>query len=59
MGQRPGEFFRDRKGDKLNAVVFLVGKERPNDGVAAHVVLKKGSGGGFIVKVVARDLKHI
>ena len=50
-------FFRDKKGDTLNTVTVLVGKERQNGGVSAHVVPKKGSGGGFRVKQVDRDLR--
>ena len=40
-------FFRDRKGDKNTATVLVI-KERSKSGVAAHVVPKKGFGGGFV-----------
>ena len=49
-------FFRDRKGDKNTATVLVI-KERSKSGVAAHVVPKKGSGGGFIVKQFERDIR--
>ena len=50
-------FFRDKKGDKLNTVNVLVTRDRRSAGICAHVVPKKGVGGGFAVKQYLRDVK--
>ena len=50
-------FFRDKKGDKKNTVTVLVTKDRRSNGVCAHVVPRKGAGGGFAVKQYLRDIK--
>ena len=50
-------FFRDKKGDKSNTVTVLVTKDRKSKGVCAHVVPRKGVGGGFAVKQYVRDVK--
>ena len=50
-------FFRDRKGEKASTVTVLVTKDRKSKGVCAHVVPRKGIGGGFAVKQYVRDVK--
>ena len=42
-------FFRDRRGDKANAVTVLVLKDRRKKAFAANVVPGKGSGSGFVI----------
>ena len=50
-------FFKDKKGDVESKVTVLVTKDRPSGGVCADVVPKKGSGGGYAVKQLNRNLK--
>ena len=50
-------FFRDRKGDKAHAVTVLVSKDRKSGATCAHVVPRKGVGGGYAVKQFLRDIK--
>ena len=49
-------FFRDKKGAKDTAIVLVI-KDREKSGVCAHVVPKKGVGGGFIIKQFERDIR--
>ena len=49
-------FFRNRRGDKKTAPT-LVSTDRGHGCVAAHVVPKKGRGGGWIVQQTVRDMK--
>ena len=49
-------FFRNRKGDRVHMPV-LVSKSRKTKSISAHVVPKKGTGGGWIVQQYLRDLK--
>ena len=51
-------FFRDRQGDKDNAVTLLVLKDRRKKAFAASMVPSKGSGSGFVIKQFERDLKR-
>ena len=50
-------FFRDRKGEKEKTRTVLVMVDRKSSGICAHVVPKKGAGGGFAVKQVHRDIR--
>ena len=52
-------FFRDRKGDRENTATVLVTRDRKSSGVCAHVVPRKGAGGGYIVKQYDRDVKKL
>ena len=49
-------FFRDKKNDTENRATVITGKERKTGAYIAHVVPKKGVGGGWIVKQLIRDL---
>ena len=49
-------FFRNHKGDRVHMPV-LVSKSRKTKSISAHVVPKKGTGGGWIVQQYLRDLK--
>ena len=62
VGDVPGvhsdyAFFRKNKGEKENTATVLVLKDRKSKGICAHVVPKKGVGGGFVVKQFDRDIK--
>ena len=50
-------FFKDKKGDVASKVTVLVTKDRPSGGVCADVAPKKGTGGGYVVKQLNRNLK--
>ena len=52
-------FFRDKKGDMANTATVLITKDRKSAAVCAHVVPKKGVGGGFVVKQYDRDVKKL
>ena len=49
-------FFRNKRGDKVHMPV-LISKNRKTKSISAHVVPKKGTGGGWIVQQYLRDLR--